>query len=67
MPRQSAVVMVVPPPPLAVTVRAAPLWITALEKSWIVNVDDTKSPLPPVEWLKMQATRRALCDPGHAG
>jgi hypothetical protein len=41
-----------------VIVRAEPLWYTALEKSWIVNVDDTKSPLPPVEWLKMQAIRR---------
>jgi hypothetical protein len=29
-----------------VIVRAAPLWYTALEKSWIVNVGDTKSPLP---------------------
>jgi hypothetical protein len=45
---------------LAVIVRAAPLWYTALEKSWIVNVGDTKSPGPAgnVAWLKMHATRR---------
>jgi hypothetical protein len=33
---------------LAVIVRPAPLWYTAFQKSWIVNVDDTKSPGPAV-------------------
>ena len=41
-----------------VIVRAAPLCHTTLAKSWIVNVDDTKSPAPPVACWKMHATRR---------
>jgi hypothetical protein len=32
-----------------VIVRAAPLCHTALVKSWIVYVDETSSPVPPVE------------------
>jgi hypothetical protein len=41
-----------------VIVRAAPLCHTTLLKSWIVYVDDTKSPVPPVACWKMHATRR---------
>jgi hypothetical protein len=48
-PRQSATVMVEAVLAVAANVRAAPLWYTALAKSWIVNVDDTKSPPPAVE------------------
>jgi hypothetical protein len=67
-PAQFAAVNVVDPAETVVvgeTVRAAPLWYTASEKSWNVKFDDTCD--VAVRLSKTHATIQPLCVPPHAG